>query len=406
VFILRVFTLVFDTRLWALELHSKNQYEITQKSKTLTLLFFTMVEVHSSKITQLAADGSNWENYRDRMILIVKSHKWKDHLTNTSPTKRYIDGGTISGATPDERWEDDEAALMNLIASSIPDSAFNKIKDKSNAKEAWEALKELHEKRSPMVAIELRWRIGNIRCGDDENLRTHLENLQVMKEKLASLGSNIPELEFAYILLRSLPPSYQGIISAINASADFAKATITPASVTRLTLDEYDRLQGDKPKSDADEAFGASSQARKPGRRGKRSDIECYNCKKRGHTKAECWGKGGGQEGQWPQRGGASANNATTAAETNDIEAWAAIEELPDYSAAAASVPRNAPIDAELYDSGASTHMSPFRAKFTTYREIPPRAIIAADKRMFYAIGIGDLRVEVPHGESSTSVIL
>jgi gag-polypeptide of LTR copia-type len=105
-----------------------------------------MVEVHSSKITQLAADGSNWENYRDRMILIVKSHKWKDHLTNTSPTKRYIDGGTISGATPDERWEDDEAALMNLIASSIPDSAFNKIKDKSNAKEAWEALKELHEK--------------------------------------------------------------------------------------------------------------------------------------------------------------------------------------------------------------------------------------------------------------------
>jgi gag-polypeptide of LTR copia-type len=154
---------------------------------------------------------------------------------------------------------------MNLIVSSIPDLTFNKIKDKSSVKEMWEALKDLHEKRSPMVVIELQWCIGNIRCRDNENLHTHLENLQVMKEKLAPLGSNIPELEFAYILLRSLPPSYQGIISAINASADFAKVTIMPASVTRLTLDEYDRLQGDKPKSDADEAFSASSQARKPG---------------------------------------------------------------------------------------------------------------------------------------------
>jgi hypothetical protein len=39
-----------------------------------------------------------------------------------------------------------------------------------------------------MVAIELRWRIGNIRCRDDENLRTHLENLQVMKEKAGLSG--------------------------------------------------------------------------------------------------------------------------------------------------------------------------------------------------------------------------
>jgi hypothetical protein len=67
-----------------------------------------------------------------------------------------------------------------------------------------------------------------------------------MKEKLASLGSPISDLEYAYILLWSLPPSYQGIISAINASADFAKVTIAPANVTQLALDEYDCIQGSK----------------------------------------------------------------------------------------------------------------------------------------------------------------
>jgi hypothetical protein len=99
-------------------------------------------------------------------------------------------------------------------------------------------------------------------------------------------------------------------------------------------------------------------------------------------------------------------NTAMTAAEPNDIEAWAAIEEVSDHLVAAASTPRTATIDAELYDSGASTHMSPFREKFTTYREIVPCVIIAADKWVFYAIGVGDLKIEVPHGESSTSVIL
>jgi hypothetical protein len=105
-----------------------------------------MAESQTTKITQLAADSSNWENYRDRIILTIRSKKWKDHLTNDKPTKRYIDSGNIKGATPTERWEDDEGALMNLITMLITDSAFNKIKDKKTAMEAWEELKNLHEK--------------------------------------------------------------------------------------------------------------------------------------------------------------------------------------------------------------------------------------------------------------------
>jgi gag-polypeptide of LTR copia-type len=132
-----------------------------------------MDKERTTRITKLAADGSNWVNYRDRMLLLIRSQKWKDHLTENSPTKRYIAAGNVDGATPNEQWEDDQAALINLIASSIPDSVFNKVKDKANTKGVWEALKDLHEERSPMVTIELQWCIGNVRCGDDENLRTH-----------------------------------------------------------------------------------------------------------------------------------------------------------------------------------------------------------------------------------------
>ena len=30
-------------------------------------------------------------------------------------------------------------------------------------------------------------------------------------------------------------------------------------------------------------------------------DIECFNCHKKRHKKAECWAKGGGKEGQGPK---------------------------------------------------------------------------------------------------------
>lgn len=42
--------------------------------------------------------------------------------------------------------------------------------------------------------------------------------------------------------------------------------------------------------------------------------------------------------------------------------------------------------------------MSPFWDRFIKYNEIIPHPIQAADKRLFYAKGFGDLRIEVPNG--------
>ena len=33
---------------------------------------------------------------------------------------------------------------------------------------------------------------------------------------------------------------------------------------------------------------------------GKEKMIECFNCKRKGHKKSQCWAKGGGQEGKGP----------------------------------------------------------------------------------------------------------
>ena len=59
-----------------------------------------------------------------------------------------------------------------------------------------------------------------------------------------------------------------------------------------------------------------------------------------------------------------------------------------------------------LYDSGASRHMSPYWHWFTTYHPIPPCPIYAADQQQFFAIGTGDVKIDVPNGDKVTLITL
>ncbi|KJA26563.1 hypothetical protein HYPSUDRAFT_123008, partial [Hypholoma sublateritium FD-334 SS-4] len=59
----------------------------------------------------------------------------------------------------------------------------------------------------------------------------------------------------------------------------------------------------------------------------------------------------------------------------------------------------NSLVDVDLYDSGASRHMSGYRHRFINFINIAPKPIAAADKRSFNAIGQGDMYVDVPMGE-------
>ena len=59
-----------------------------------------------------------------------------------------------------------------------------------------------------------------------------------------------------------------------------------------------------------------------------------------------------------------------------------------------------------LFDSGASRHMSSYCDHFTNFKSIVPKAITAANKHTFEAIGKGDLTILIPNGSSTTHILL
>ena len=379
----------------------------------------TMGDELKNTVEKLQPDGSNWVTYRDRMIWSLRSRGLLEHLTNTAVTTTYLDIGDINHVTPQMRWTNDENIAMQVIAASIPNTVFTNIKGKTNTREVWEALKALYKGRTTMVLVNLGQQLQSTHCADEDNVREHFDKLANMREQLAAMGKSIPDDEFASTLMGSLPSSYASMLQAITASAEISGTAVTPTIVIKLATDEYDRrtIQSNKPQ---DEAFVAESQKKK-GTKGKRRNVECENCHKTGHTKTECWAKGGGNEGGAPWRKnkkagekdkktGDKTSTATAEDQTPDLEAWAAIDEIEEDDATsritvmAAQNPKSS--HSELYDMGATRHMSPLRKQFTNYREIKARRVVTANEGTFHAIGIGDLKIDVYNGAKSTRVLL
>ena len=277
----------------------------------------------------------------------------------------------------------------------------------------------------------------DIKCPEGGNIHSHFWQLANLWDQLASLGQTITDQDYLDTLLVSLPRSYEGLISTLSGASHLTKTKITADSFRAFLLDEYehrlirekqDAKGGKDGKDSKDEAFAADSNKRKD--KDKRK-VECHNCHKKGHMKADCWAKGGGKEGQGPRQWGGASDNAASAADkakdtieawvvidgSDSEESWAAIEEVSDpedlqltAAAAAGSSPAQAGQACgsvpKLYDSSMSRHMLPLHDRFVTYQEIPPRPITAADKRVFYVIGVRDIVIDVPNGESSTQIRL
>ncbi|KAI0341105.1 hypothetical protein BDW22DRAFT_1304602, partial [Trametopsis cervina] len=122
------------------------------------------------RVPTLEAGGANWVIYKDRLRWAADARGFLGHLDGRklepiSPTtpeegadaatkKRYRE----DMKTYDEEmtaWGRGEAIMKQLVASTIPDSLFMKIRNKGTAAEIWQALAGDFEHKSRTVSVNL-----------------------------------------------------------------------------------------------------------------------------------------------------------------------------------------------------------------------------------------------------------
>ena len=97
------------------------------------------------QMPMLATDGSNWVNYRDRLIVIFQFKKLEDHLVSNTVTHYYTDAGDVNGCMPAQCWANDKILTKIILNASILDAIYTQVKGGATVKAIWDALKTLFE---------------------------------------------------------------------------------------------------------------------------------------------------------------------------------------------------------------------------------------------------------------------
>ena len=124
------------------------------------------------RIPKLDVSGSNWVIYKERFTWALDARGILDHIdvagvepVDPVPEEARKEKLSDENTKLDTEWKKElkewktgEAVTKQQIASTIPDSLFLKIRAKGTAYNIWKALEDHFQKRSQMMAIDLRRR--------------------------------------------------------------------------------------------------------------------------------------------------------------------------------------------------------------------------------------------------------
>ena len=354
----------------------------------------------------MATGQSNYNAWRFRIIRILKE---KDLLSAIE------DSGTLVSSSKDNQ-------AFTIITLNIKDSQIPYIQDATTTREAWIALKEVHQGIGMNGRMLLMQRMWGLRMSEGEDMAQHLNQFRELANQLRGLsvdGKGMDDSELVTILTLSLPESYEPLVMALQSRSD----TITFDTMAGRLLQESGRrqisqssngVQGVSPVSET--AFtvqrpaisgsfrgrsgltfkgrgrgglgtrfrelGASNRMQTDTRRnvGLTSlqvpqGTKCYYCGKSGHWKRDCY-KRKSEEGTGAGGAGRTKEFTFLVGQTNSLGGihW-------------------------IIDSGASQHLSRNRAEFLTYKAIStPQSITIADGTTIRADGYGDIEIATKIG--------
>jgi hypothetical protein len=292
----------------------------------------------------------------------------------------------------------------------------------STTQERWTSVTKEYQAKSAFAQADLHQAFLDMRCPKGGDVREFLASLCCKREELAAAGVTITDKEYQHTILRGIPSELATFASHLLSSALIVhgSAPIDLDALVNQICEEADRLktrrprgQGGKKDSTTDEALTAT--ASDDGKRRRRKG-KCHNCGKMGHWAKECRSpKKDKEESAGTQA--AQASNTSTKPENKPVGSanviydfegdgfWMATEEATDRTHLVSAEPdpmlgamddiENAPhregeeetalgekewvgavitptdedhrICTELYDSGATRHISPYKSDFVSY---------------------------------------
>lgn len=349
------------------------------------------------KIQEL--NSTNWLAWKRRTTAVLRERELLGYVDSTISPADSTPPLTTEEQEALETWTKKDELAQNQIILTIAEEEMVHITRANTAKEMWDALVMVHEPRGGASVISAMRLLFRTVADEESNLEEHLTEIRRIQDQLQIMQADVPDWIYGAIMLSSLPPSWDAFASGFIGQNGGAHTKTPSRQMEVMIRDEYRRrIQATTSQVMAMQSRGDNRGVRR------RDDIKCYNCDRKGHTKEQCWRKGGGAYGQGPkQREKEQANQANHLQDEKEetsgyfmaFHLTTSKDTVPAGTIAAADTRNPATFTRYdwLMDSGASTHIATERAMFTTYERHSEILDILGGQQMT-SLGCGSIDLE------------
>lgn len=341
------------------------------------------------------SQSNNWSNipkltsstffdWKRRLKTTLGARRLSSHILDNKPVP-------LDPNAKEDYVVNDLRALEAIQFSCDPDN-FNVISDCTSARSAYVALCKYHEDSGGVTTANLFSELASARLSSVSELKEHLLRFRNIHTKLKGNLRNSPKLcisdpFIAILLLKSLPPDFNSLVQ--TSLANFESLTLD--RVYTLLNIEAKRLIGQSSNEDLARITSTTKPVFKKKKETWYQDQFRCSLGHSGHTDDRCRLRIQNELDECRKllsQHKISTESAKTAITSTTSEVY------PSYydHAFTAHIP---PSNDEVYDTGATSHMSPDLSRFSSSTSIKPRLIgvaakastIWADRMGFVSIG-------------------
>ena len=290
-------------------------------------------------VPKLCDDGSNWVNYKPHIQRALGLKGLWRHIEGTAIVpKLYVlvarvpilmDGMTQAIEDQIEaretkiiNYDKHEYLAQHVILSMTSTCLSNRIKNLKMSHDMWDVVKVDAMTKNTLFLLNTENQLASMRLTENDDPKAHLmevkQHFQLMgqwHDNLLKMGLTISNSHYNMIIMFLLLELYQPTLQTITAVEHASTLLGTSSSramkpdglITFITEEAQHCVIDDEHTKNAESALtalGKKQRTRKQcSNKGKEKSMPsatCKNCKNTGHTKADCWLKGG-KEGQGPR---------------------------------------------------------------------------------------------------------
>ncbi len=299
-------------------------------------------------------DSDNFHLWKFKMHMMLSKHGfWK-----------FVDG---NGTLPSEEvakahYNEKETKAFTSLCEHFTDTQLAHIQYCDNVKNAWEALCGVHEAKTIGNKLFFRKRFFTIKMQKGDDMLVHINTVKALADQLRSIKVNITDEDVYMVLLMSLPPSFDNLVTILES---MSKKDVDLQFIVASLFHEMSKRK-------ECESFETTTLLNKTH---KSNEKLYFYCKKPGHFVRNFLKKKNDENEKINQACEDHEQMFVMALNANDPTMY-------DW----------------IVNFGATQHMTFKQEWFTTYERISPRRVFMGNDTVLEAIGNGNIKATMQMG--------